>query len=257
MITIPLAAIHRGITRALMCVMILPAIAAAQRASGTISGFVHDSAGVGIPGVLATVDSTEISARTDDGGEFTLRSVPVGAVTISLRRVGFKRTDLPVTVVANRNPSIDVTLQPLTQDLAAVVVTEDEARQRTWVKEFYERRKIGLGTFITREEIEQRNPGLMSEMFRTLPGVQLVRSSRLGGQSVIRFARTTSTRDCPPQFYVDGVSVDGMNIDDMYPQDVEGVEVYRGPAVIPVQFKKQLGNSICGVIAIWTRLPGT
>jgi hypothetical protein len=47
------------------------------------------------------------------------------------------------------------------------------------------------------------------------------------------------------------------NIDDVSPRDVEGVELYAGFAGLPQEFAKQMGVQACGVVVIWTRIPGT
>jgi hypothetical protein len=64
-------------------------------------------------------------------------------------------------------------------------------------------------------------------------------------------------RDCPPQYWVDGVKAFGLNIDDIIPQDVEGIEIYEGASTVPPQFNTKEGTTICGVVLIWTRIPGT
>jgi hypothetical protein len=42
----------------------------------------------------------------------------------------------------------------------------------------------------------------------------------------------------------------------MPPVDVEGVELYAGPAGLPPEFNQLYGTTACGTVAIWTRLPG-
>jgi hypothetical protein len=37
---------------------------------------------------------------------------------------------------------------------------------------------------------------------------------------------------------------------------VEGIEVYSGASTIPPQFNTREGTTICGVVLIWTRVPG-
>jgi hypothetical protein len=64
-------------------------------------------------------------------------------------------------------------------------------------------------------------------------------------------------RDCPPQYWIDGVMVSGFNIDDMMPGDVEGIELYAGPSVVPPQFNNPRSSVNCGLVLIWTRVPGS
>jgi hypothetical protein len=52
------------------------------------------------------------------------------------------------------------------------------------------------------------------------------------------------------------MQVSGYSIDDMPPGDVEGVELYAGAAGLPPEFNRMRGTTICGTVAIWTRIPG-
>jgi outer membrane receptor for monomeric catechols len=141
-------------------------------------------------------------------------------------------------------------------ELPGVVVAE-LARQRNLLRDFYDRSERGFGHFITREQIEKRNPANLSDMMRQIPGARLI-PNRMGGTSTLRFSRAIMTpgRDCPPQYWVDGVKTWALNIDDILPQDVEGVEVYSGPSALPSQYNTRDGTTICGVVLIWTRIPG-
>ena len=139
-----------------------------------------------------------------------------------------------------------------------MTVTEEEQRARQMMQDFYRRKDAGGGFFITRDDIEHRNPLELSDMLRTMPGAVLVPVSG-SARAVLRFARTSMVgRDCPPQYYVDGVMATGLNIDDLEPSDIEGIEVYSGASRIPPQFNNsRIGTSICGVVVVWTRIPGT
>src|SRR5262249_26101003 len=115
----------------------------------------------------------------------------------------------------------------------------------------------GFGHFVTREQIEARNPSNLSDLMRLIPGTRLTQS-RVGGTSTLRFNRATMGpgRDCPPQYWVDGIKSWALNIDDIRPQDVEGIELYSGPSSLPPQFNTKEGSTVCGVVLIWTRIPG-
>jgi len=43
------------------------------------------------------------------------------------------------------------------------------------------------------------------------------------------------------------------NINDIPANEIYGIEVYGGPATIPVEFRNSLPNGVCGLIMIWTR----
>jgi len=94
---------------------------------------------------------------------------------------------------------------------------------------------------------------LLSDMMRIIPGTTILTGEN--GRTALRFARVGRS-NCPPQFFVDGMQVTGYSIDDMPPGDVEGVELYAGAAGLPPEFNRMRGTTICGTVAIWTRIPG-
>jgi outer membrane receptor for monomeric catechols len=134
-----------------------------------------------------------------------------------------------------------------------MVVQEHPSQLRQLVA-FEARRQRGIGHFITRAQIEDRHPLMLSDMLRTIPGAVLINAEN--GRTSVRFARV-ARRNCPPQFFVDGIEVTGFSIDDMPPGDVEGVELYAGAAGLPPEYNRMHGTSICGTVIIWTRIPST
>jgi iron complex outermembrane receptor protein len=252
---LPRAARGRVAVQSLFSVLLFATSAAAQQSVGAIAGTVKDSAGTPIVNVEVRAIGRAWATRTDTAGAFRLSALPVGDVELRFRRLGFEPETLKTSVSSGGATHLDVVLQPVPQELAALVV-ESEIRARELLWQFYQRKEQGYGHFITREQIEKRHPSYMSDMMRMVPGTVLM-PNQIGGSSVLRFARAMGGRDCPPQYFIDGVMVRGFNIDDIPPGDVEGIEIYSGVATIPSEFKSRTGTSICGVIAIWSRLPGT
>jgi hypothetical protein len=121
------------------------------------------------------------------------------------------------------------------------------------LEQFEARRKMGAGYFVTRADIERRQPNLLSDYMRMVPGVRIVTLDN--GHTGLRFARNPRG-NCPPQYFVDGIATSNFDIDEVLPGDVEGVELYAGSAGVPPQFNRFFGTSICGTILIWTRIPG-
>jgi hypothetical protein len=225
---------------------------AAQSRTGGISGVVKDSAGVPIPDVEVTAIKLAKVVRTDTAGRFLISSLPPGSADFSFRRLAYSPVVLSVLIPAGDTTDVAVTLGLTALQLTGVVVQENAAQIRI-LDAFETRRKQGIGHFVTRAEIERRHPLLLSDMMRLIPGAQILVGEN--GRAALRFARV-GRPNCPPQFFVDGVQVIGYNIDDMPPGDVEGVELYSGPAGLPPEFNRTRGTSICGTVAIWTRIPG-
>jgi hypothetical protein len=47
------------------------------------------------------------------------------------------------------------------------------------------------------------------------------------------------------------------NINDIPANEIYGIEVYAGPATIPVEFRSSLPNANCGLMMVWTRSGAT
>jgi hypothetical protein len=235
----------------LLAILVLPGAAAAQRHTGAVSGLVKDSAGTPIHDVEVVALRSGRSIRTDSSGHFVLAGLPGGATDLGIRRIAYEPVVVNVDVPDSDTTEIEIRLGGLARSLPAVVVV-DHAEHVRLLAEFESRRKNGVGHFITRAEIEKRHPLLLSDMVRSIPGAAIVPAEN--GRPVLRFAR--SHNKCPPQYFLDGLRVTSFNIDDVRPGDVEGVELYAGPAGLPPEFNQLYGNTICGTVAIWTRIPG-
>ena len=88
-----------------------------------------------------------------------------------------------------------------------------------------------------------RAKSLISTYYDT-PDQQL----RKGGYS-LRIVRGM----CQPYYIIDGQYQPGFELDLIPPNDIEGIELYKGSSETPPQFNRM--NAVCGVIVVWTRDP--
>jgi hypothetical protein len=217
---------------------------------GTISGIVGDSVNVGISGAtvsLAGAPRVDVSA---DDGAFDLPGVPAGTRVLIARRIGFRPESVTVTVVPDSVVTVRIRLRSTVQQVAPVVITASRVRHVGRLRGFNERRDRGIGRFFTADEIERRNPRLVSDLLRTLPGTRI---SPMRGQSVITFRGLR----CAPLVWLDGTaaSVGYLDVDLFPPSTLAGIEVYSGPSTVPAEFTWVRGKADCGVIALWTKMP--
>ncbi|PYP66573.1 MAG: hypothetical protein DMD26_07370 [Gemmatimonadetes bacterium] len=239
-------------------VLLLPAFGALASAQsvGAISGSIRDSAGVPIPGVEVVLLQLKGAVYSDSVGVFRFGNIPAGKRELHFRRLGFAPKSLDANITEGQTLALAVVLEASATQIEGMTV-EEASRRRQMLSDFYDRSSRGFGHFFTREQIEKRNPMNLSDMMRLVPGARLV-PLRGGGQATLRFSRAQmGNRDCPPQYWVDGVKAWNLNIDDIVPQDVEGIEIYSGASTVPPQFNTREGTTICGVVVIWTRIPGT
>ena len=231
-------------------------IALAQAPTGSIVGVVRDSAGLRlaqvIVGIAGRTDAAS-RAQTDDSGSYRLTAVSLGATRLLARRVGYAPETLSVVVAAGEPTRVDVIMAAAIDVLPMEVVTADPTRGK--MGPFNRRKSRGVGAFVTRAEIEKRQPGSMSEMLRYLPGVSVTQKMAGEPQPVHmqRSVNSSMQSTCVVQLYVDGHPYPNGNIDDFSPVLVEGVEVYRSASEIPADFRTR--DATCGLIALWTRDP--
>jgi len=181
---------------------------------------------------------------TDAEGRFLFQEVPAGTYTLVIELLGHHtRTDtLRVDAGDDLGLAAELAVSPVPLDPIVVVV----ARRPTGaLVEFEERRRTHVGSFLTREQIEEKHPRSMSDLLRGIPGIRLVPAGSYGYDVRLR-------GNCRPDLWIDGVRTASTVPVDLVvaPIDVEAVEVYR-VSEVPIQF----GASPCGVIVVWTRPP--
>jgi len=182
---------------------------------------------------------------TGEDGRFLFRPVPPGTYNLTVTLLGYRtlREPMPVEGQTDLQVVLKLAVSPVEMDPIEVV---GERQLRGPMADFERRRQRGIGTYITREEIEARNPYVLTDLLRMVPGLRVVPGGPFGEQAI------RLRGNCQPEIIVDGVRTTiGNDIDHVLPpMDVEAVEVYRG-AELPVQF----GNNSCGAIVVWTRRP--
>jgi hypothetical protein len=228
-----------------------------QESNVTVVGLViaaHDS--TPIQGAEVLLIGAAVEASTDSLGRFELTDLPAGNHLLRIRCIGYKwslvRADLEPGQVHNFR--FELHQLPLTLPPVIVEGVKPE-NYKPSLEEFYERRREGFGYFLTREQIEELHPAQPTDLFWSIPGVQLIAVGG-GTQYRVRLQRQRSKLsgggDCPPHHYIDGMFVRNLELDlDISVANIEALEVYRGPSETPSQYRRP--DSDCGVILIWTR----
>ena len=237
-----------GAFRGSLLLLGVAAAGAHAQAGATIVGVVKDTAGAAIP--LAQVTAGPAKTLSDSAGRFVLGNLSAGAVLLSVRRLGFGPVDTRLALVASRTDSIEVVLAAVAGRLPGLT-TDAEAAERAYLASFYRRREIGNGFFFNRRELDSIRVVRVSDVLRRLPGVRLV-PDRLGRLQL----RMSRSGNCPPDFWIDGQRTPFLAVDDLPLRDIQALEIYRGASGVPPEFNNRLGNPACGVVVIWTRLPG-
>ena len=188
------------------------------------------------------------SGGTDENGRFRTTRMPLGVFEVQVGVLTYSPVSHVEVLAEAGDIDIQIEMAPVDFALEPVIVT---ARRETRLDRtgFYQRAQRGIGHFITRSQIEAASPGELSDVFRQIPGVSIIRSPiGLGAMEVQLRGR------CEPQVVLDGaplanpVYIDGL----IAPSDVEGVEVYHG-ATVPIQYQQR---STCGTVMLWSRDTG-
>ena len=131
-------------------------------------------------------------------------------------------------------------------ELPGVVVEAKPSSIGRRFSDFERRRHAGMGYFLTKEQIERINPTSLVDVLVTVRGVEQV---CISNNCVAKMVR--SPPGCYPQYFLDGNESTPYFARNTPPQDIQGIEVYRGSSETPGEFIGS--NSGCGVIAIWTK----
>lgn len=204
-------------------------------------------------GVQVLIRGTRRWGITDQEGIFRLNGLKPGPVVIEFRHPNRAPVVYNLTLEADKVTELAVKIDTRTVALPEVVVEGKETQPAVKMQDFFSRKAAGHGGyFITRKDIEERQPRVLSDMMRRVPGLRV--DCDFGSCSVTSFTEARRIMGgCPIQYFLDGVPFTG-DVDELTPDQVEGIEIYRGSSSIPPQFNT--GTSMCGVIAVWSRVPG-
>jgi hypothetical protein len=206
-------------------------------------------------GVVVTVVSDTIGrTATDTTGAFEL-AARAGSMMVHFIRQGFHADSIETTV--GEFP-LRIAMAPNTPVVAS-------ARGATTVRDSIARsgfeqraRRKGSGSFIRAADIAKQQPATISELFRSHPGVRIDDSAGVRQIVSLRTARRTpvnSTRRCVLRLAENGHMMPAdFSVDDVRPEDVQGIEVYLEPTSIPVEFSNIRQDAPCGLVLVWTKM---
>ena len=228
-----------------------PSHAQPRPAPGAIDGVVTDTNLVSLAGATVSVLGSEIQVVTGANGRFRILTIPAGQYIVVARRVGHEPVSSMVRVSAADTLRLSFALERIAGTLDTVVVAANCQSAR--FADFDARSKLGLGQFMNQAEIEKRAKVFVTELIRTFQSVRVVAP---GGGTRYFAASAREPIGRPPcllAMLVDGLPYEG-DLDNLpSPREIGGIEVYAGPATIPLQYKRTAPGNKCGLIMFWTR----
>ncbi len=241
----------------LSAMLVWPSAVVAAQAAALAGIVLTDSTERPIANAEVAIPTLSRSVRSDSAGNFLIASVPAGVHRVIVRAVGREPLEETIAFDATGRVERDYLLAPATTTLAEVEVTADGSLEAMRLAEFNDRRALGIGRFLTRDDLDKANGRDLDDvLIGRIPGV---RSVVVGSARAMISSRGPPSRRGPPACFVK-VIVDGMvryngspplfDINNIDPTDIAGIEYFTS-AQTPAEFNGT--GSPCGTLVIWTR----
>jgi carboxypeptidase family protein len=231
--------------------------AGAQERRSTIKGTVVTTSTLApVAGAQVTLLGAGRTVRTDTAGAFRFDSLVAGAYLIQVRGLNDETPLTQVPLGRREVVELEVKLgKPDAVVLHELVASAPEPERRDieamrLPPEFVERKKVGLGQYITREEILERHPPTVADLFRGVRGMAVTCRNGICTPRPVR-----SPRNCTPTVVVDRVAADVRVLAGMLPGELEAIEIYVGMSTLPAEYLRHSYQAVCGMIVVWTRVP--
>ena len=206
----------------------------------SVAGIVVNQGGRPLAGATVSVTSTTAHSVTDASGRFRIANLSATEVTLRVTMIGY-RPMTRLVHVGTQDVRIELVEAPLNLDELVVTGTVAGTQRRA------------IGNAVSRIDVtelkELAPPSDVQSLFAArVPGVRIMRGSGNVGSGGNTFVRGVSSMALSnePLLYVDGVRVDNTastqtraysgggdrpsRINELNPQDIESIEIIKGPA---------------------------
>jgi carboxypeptidase-like protein len=252
----------------------IAATSALAQTAVLVGTVMRDSLGHALTGAEVRLPSLGRGATVNYLGEFKFDRLPAGRHEIVIRRIGF--VPLVDTIAVGDGAQIErefvLTEQPTPLD--SVRVTAPERKYISpGLREFEERRKVGIGYFIAEDEMRKNDDrNLLNVITGRIPGLRTYRPDprnpgayyissgrKCGDGPALLSCRGNSA--CPVMLYLNGIVVfnpatekDPFMVPDFSKyatNEYAAVEYYAGGGSMPAKYN--MTGSGCGALLLWTR----
>lgn len=250
-----------AVLRACLIGCVLSAVAQAQSDTSkpvVLQGWVlAASSALPISSVEIFVSGQLQPQRTDSMGRFVAIVPRARSIQVVARRIGFDSGFVKLDINDSDTTTFVIRLVAMPAVLDTIAVRGSNRAGHPGLRDFEERRRIGIGSFVPDTMIRRMETATsLLNLLRRL-GVKIERD-RAGRQIPVARARGPSRMSilsCPMQVYVDGVPMveddRGFDLRDVRLEQLAAIEFYSGGSQTPVVFEKL--NSACGVLVFWMR----
>jgi len=211
--------------------------------TGSIAGRVLDiGSSLPIPAAQVFIADLDLGVLSQQNGSYIIPNVPVGPRTVTVQRIGYRQVTQNVTVAAGQTAVLDFRISEEALQLDEIIITGTPGGTQ--------RRAIGnaVATVGVADVVQDVSiSGVQDLLTGRSPGIQFTRlTGNVGQGSPVRIRGISSFTDANtnPLVYIDGVRMnndnsagpsvgggDGVNVlDDINPEDIESIEIIKGPA---------------------------
>jgi TonB-dependent starch-binding outer membrane protein SusC len=250
---------HWKLALAILCLLV-PVPAAARQA--TIVGSVKTRVGEPVRGAYVLVEALGLGTVTNDAGGYRL-TIPAaqasGTITVKVQSIGYGDATAEVSVSPGATVRADLVLAEQAIALQEVVVTGTAGRLER-------RAQAAVVDKVDAARVSTIAPinNLQTLLQARVPGMQIsAGSGSVGTAPQVRIRGVSSiSLSNEPLVFIDGVRVDDRNaqiygvagqslsrLNDLAPQDIESIEVVKGPAAATLYG----ADASAGVINIITK----
>lgn len=254
-----------------ICIALFATRAAAQEpARGRIVGVVRDTTGRPVPQASILAMPGERRARTDSSGVFSFHDLGPGRYEIRIRRIGFLPHDEIVSLPAAVPDTLRVVLIPRVHELGPVVVRAQRQCSAVRFEGALCRMADGKGLIMTEEEIAEKQPLYVDDVFWEVPGF------RMTTVRVAETRRSANSEYVVANFRREAVSVRGwrcirrivnghqVSLANPMPEpsQLRAVEVYQ-PSEVPPEYRQWASPPVaarvpsrgarCTVVNYWSK----
>lgn len=234
-------------------------------AQGVLTGRVTDAnSGVAVAGAAVSITGTRLTGMSGADGRYRIGTIPAGTRRVRVQSIGYAAVEREVRI-GSEAVTLDFALSPSAIALEEVVVSGTAAGERV----------RSIGNSVTRVNAVQAvslgaPPSVQALLNARAPGVTInFNSGRVGAGPTINIrGRSSIGQGNSPLIYVDGVRINtesgvgpsfggfsgqgaaaGSRLNDINPEDIESIEIIKGPAAATI-YGTEASN---GVIQIVTK----
>jgi hypothetical protein len=233
---------------AMLLSVIVPWCASAQLGAVFRGRVLVDSTEAPLSGAEIVLPKLGLLATTDSFGRFRVSGISPGTHSILVRRIGFAPFAGRIEFRGRDSLDVEFVMEPKVSELPEISVTTTLVQRK--LVEFNERRRLGVGHFLDSVALANGPGSRLSEKLRHLPGL-IVNCRGTVCSLLSTRGQVSFTGRCPVRLGLDGVEVNGFNLNWLDPNEVAGIEWYAGPAQMPARFNSS--RSSCGFLMIWTK----